>query len=276
MNPEQSTLPEFDEPPVIEVALSVQFEPLDLAPAHFGMLALRFREMGYARIEQHPPIQAVVEQYGLAQSVLRPIRLEFGPPAVRHWFISRTGNELVQLQPDRLAQNWRKTGEGSEYPRFESILKQFKESVTQVDNLIQGENLDSIQPNQCEVTYVNHIRPCEVWSEHSEMPKVLGIVAASFTGGFLPPPEGMQAVSRFLISNADDEPVGRLHASAQCATDTDTHEPVIVLKLTARGAPLGEGEDGILAFLQLGREWIVRGFAAVTTPQMHAVWKRTR
>ena len=42
-----------------------------------------------------------------------------------------------------------------------------------------------------------------------------------------------------------------------------------VFQLTARGQA-GESFE----FLDLGRKWIVKSFAALTTPQMHRVWKR--
>jgi len=44
---------------------------------------------------------------------------------------------------------------------------------------------------------------------------------------------------------------------------------VYVMKLTARGF-VGEGTD----FIDLGRAAIVRGFAELTTAEMHSVWKR--
>jgi hypothetical protein len=46
---------------------------------------------------------------------------------------------------------------------------------------------------------------------------------------------------------------------------------MFVLNLTARGL-LGKSTE----FLDLGREWIVRSFAEMTTTEMHEVWKRKR
>jgi hypothetical protein len=58
------------------------------------------------------------------------------------------------------------------------------------------------------------------------------------------------------------------------AMDLKTQQPMFVLTLTARGRPIGEGIEGALAMLDIGREWIVRGFASVTTRTMHDVWRR--
>ena len=49
---------------------------------------------------------------------------------------------------------------------------------------------------------------------------------------------------------------------------------MLLMKLKARGRPDGDGFDGVLRFLNVGREWVVRAFAAVTTPQMHKMWGR--
>ena len=79
---------------------------------------------------------------------------------------------------------------------------------------------------------------------------------------------------RFVIPNKEGEPIGRLHAALEPGYRTDDRRPMFVLELTARGAPLGEGITGVLAFLDLGREWVVRGFTSMTTPVMHKEWGR--
>lgn len=50
--------------------------------------------------------------------------------------------------------------------------------------------------------------------------------------------------------------------------------PLLLLQLTARGAPIGEGLEGAREFFDLGREWIVKGFVDVTSPEMHGKWGR--
>jgi hypothetical protein len=52
---------------------------------------------------------------------------------------------------------------------------------------------------------------------------------------------------------------------------------MFIFELTARGQPLGETTiDGTLAFLDAGRDALVRAFTSATTPAMHEVWERTR
>ena len=51
-------------------------------------------------------------------------------------------------------------------------------------------------------------------------------------------------------------------------------KPVWLMNLSARGIPLGPGVGGAFDFFDLAREWIVRGFADLTTRAMHRSWKR--
>jgi hypothetical protein len=48
-----------------------------------------------------------------------------------------------------------------------------------------------------------------------------------------------------------------------------------MMNLTARGKPLSGDIDGAFAFFDLGRRWIVKGFADLTTQIMQEkVWER--
>jgi hypothetical protein len=51
---------------------------------------------------------------------------------------------------------------------------------------------------------------------------------------------------------------------------------MFLLTLTARGRPGSDGIPGVLQFLDVGREWIVRGFTSITTATMHKIWGRRR
>jgi hypothetical protein len=61
--------------------------------------------------------------------------------------------------------------------------------------------------------------------------------------------------------------VGRLHATVQSVMRLTDGAHMFVFDLTARGQ-VGEGT----AFFDLGREWIVRSFKELTTPEMHEIW----
>src|SRR5215471_12534529 len=104
-----SGLPEYERPPVTEVALAIAFEELpDFTPAHSGLLWARFRD-SYPRIEMQPLLQIQSEPAPDAEQVQPSPRLEIvKAPHVRSWFLNRDGTQLIQVQRDMFARNWRR------------------------------------------------------------------------------------------------------------------------------------------------------------------------
>jgi hypothetical protein len=82
-------------------------------------------------------------------------------------------------------------------------------------------------------------------------------------------PERAQTALVCVIRN-DDRQLGRLHVVAEGGPGRAT------ITLTARGEPCGAGIEGVRRFFDIGREWIVKGFTALTSSQMHTEWRRTQ
>jgi len=181
---------------------------------------------------------------------------------------------LLQVQPDRFTHNWRKVKDEDEYPRYEKVRATFQEEVEKFQVFLSREGVGELALNQCEVTYVNHIFPCEHWEHHGELHKVITIVSAGSDAGVLPKEESVQYVSHHVINDENDEFLGRLHISVESAYHKEDDVPIFVLKLTVRGRPLTEGLAGVLGFFDMGRELIVRGFTDITTDEMHNIWER--
>ena len=111
-------LPKFDNPPVVEVALSVQFERLSISAAHIGLVWQKFRDR-FPNIEEKPEIEAAIEQFGPPERKGPGVRFEVGVmPIPRFWFVNQDGSELVQVQRDRFIRNWRKKDGGPGYPKL--------------------------------------------------------------------------------------------------------------------------------------------------------------
>ena len=91
---------------------------------------------------------------------------------------------------------------------------------------------------------------------------------------FLPTPETTQISETYLIEKKPGHPLGRLHVSALAGSLAG--KPTLQLTLTARGAPQKGTQEAALEWLDLGREWVVRGFTDFTTPSAHSIWKRER
>lgn len=272
-------LPSFDRPPVIEVLASVQFDPPNgFNAVHFGLLWNRFRDK-FPNVEQKPPLPQIVERLGVGP--LQQVQVEFSsePHLPRLWFVSRSGDELIQIQPDRLIRNWRAVPQlGNPYPRYQDRIRpQFKADYVTFESFLESEDLKPVEVNQCELTYINHIVPNEYWSTHSDLAAVVRCLPAEFCELMDYPTEAVNMASAHILNDDAGQFLGRLHIRVQSAfrepQKTDEKQiPIFVFTLTARGRPTGKGIQGVMGFLDIGHKAIVNSFAQLTTAEMHKVW----
>ncbi len=271
-------LPEFDNPPIVEVALAVQFDRLEsLRSTQLGLLWLNFKDR-FPKTEEHPPLAPIVEEFG-DHKVARP-QVQFEvlnrPPTPRLWYLNETGTELIQVQQDRFAHNWRKVGGEDEYPRYERIRDSFLEELRQFDSFLEEHQVGTLRPNIGEITYVNHVDLGKGLQTFAELDQVLTLWSGEYSDPFPAELEEARFTAQYLIPNDVGEPNGRLRIDATPAYRSDDNKPVLVLRLQARGKLCDQSLDGAMQFLDIGRSWIVRGFASVTTVEMHKVWKRRK
>ncbi len=276
MDSQERDLPDFENPPLTEVALSVQFDPLPgLQTPQIGLLWSTFRER-FPRTEQHPPLDPLIEKFEPPSQPSIRLEISNAPPAPRCWFLNEAGSELIQIQPDRFTHNWRKVDREDEYPRYEHVRRQFSEELADFCKFLQVEGLGSFRPNQCEISYINHIEPGDVWSTHGQLSQILTIWKHQYSDDFLSEPESIRTAVQHVFNDDGGDPLGRLHISTQPAFNVVENTPILVMNLTARGAPDRPTNEGVLSFLDRGREMIIRGFASITTPEMHKIWGRIR
>ena len=69
-------LPDFAKPPLAEVALSVQFEPLEkMRTPQIGLLWNDFRQR-FPDTEEHPPLDSVIERFGIPRASAPEVRMQ--------------------------------------------------------------------------------------------------------------------------------------------------------------------------------------------------------
>jgi hypothetical protein len=263
-----SDLPDFVRPPVAEVVLGVQHDPLPLLrTAHLGLLWSLYRQE-YPQLEEHPPIETPEEQFEQGVGQLFEVKLMGSPPVPRQWFISADGCRLIQVQQDRFLHNWRRNTPDAEYPRYESLRESFEHRYGEFIRFIEKESLGTANIRQAEVSYINPLAQGNGWDQQGQLERVVRMWTPSYGPGLECPPEDVRFVQRHLISDHQG-PYARLYVSI---------EPVVsgalVLNLTVRGRPRGGTLPAAMDFFDMARERIVRAFAAVTTDEMHRVWGR--
>ncbi len=274
-NQTRPRLPDFRNPPVAEVALSLQFDPLPLLRTpHLGLLWERYRG-AFPTFEEHPPLPPEVEWFGLPTSSGFSPRFELLTvlPMPRCLFINDSGSELVQIQQDRFVFNWRKLKEGDSYPRYEHVRMGFEKQLQVFQEFLTEEKLGDLAPNQCEVTYVNQLLSGHGWEQPGQLDKLVTVWRNEYSDQFLKEPEDVRLSMRYLIRDGD-EPIGRLYVSIEPRYSTIHRLPVVVITLTARGAPRTKDMTGVLDFFDIGRKWIVSAFTSITTKDMHRNWGR--
>lgn len=267
-------LPDFANPPVSEVALSVQFDPIEqLRSVQLGLVWAEFRNE-FPKTEEHATIDPVFERFGPNGGGPQVHFQVFEtPPVPRIWFLNAQGTELIQVQQDRFIHNWRKVGEGDAYPRFEHLREKFRSELETFGRILKRDGAGPLIPNQCEVTYVNQIVSGKDWEHHGQLGRILTVFIPQYTDDKLQEPEDARIALRYVLKNGSD-PIGRLHIAAQPGFSKATGLPMYTLTLTARLRPMDESLDSLIDSLNRGRDAIVRGFASVTTPEMHKIWGR--
>jgi uncharacterized protein (TIGR04255 family) len=270
-------LPDFTQPPLNEVILSIQFATLNnLKSAHIGLLWERLRSE-YPSVSEQAPIQTVFETFGIPSQAppLFQIQTLAAPPLPRYWFERPGFPDLLQIQHDRILHNWRQQSDNSRiYPRYEAVKKVFEEEVNLFQQWLADEKIGELRPNQCEVTYINIITLPQGAALDSCLNRITPMWDAEFSEA---PPNTLERVRvemAFLFSQ-DEKPVGRVYANFAPAFLQSDRSPVVQLEITARGRPKGETVAEALAFLDVEREQVVRTFAAITTTEMHQLWGRT-
>ncbi|MFQ5853060.1 MAG: TIGR04255 family protein [Candidatus Binatia bacterium] len=268
---EQRTLPEYDQPPVIETLLGVQFDPIErFSILHFGVYWTGIKS-DYPSYELQPPLGSLVEKFGEEAWKKPGVRLELlHAPEVRCWFTDKSGTRLIQVQRDRFIHNWRKVKDEDVYPRYAQIKPKFFDEWEGLNRFLEQADLGKPEVNQCEVTYVNHIEMGKAWASFGELNKVISCWSGSYSGDFLPGPESVLVNASFVIPGQR----GRLHVALQRAIRTRDAKEVLQLTLTARGKPASSRSQDIAEWFDLGHEWIVRGFTDLTTKEMHKTWGR--
>jgi uncharacterized protein (TIGR04255 family) len=267
---ELQPLPEFDAPPVEEVALGVEFPQIDgWRIPHFGLFWQQIRA-DYPAFDVQPPVPSQIESPTILPREPGHLRLSFDPNNVRCWFLDETKNNLLQVQPDRFLRNWRQVTGDEAYPRYAVLRPAFERDWHRFLTFLSDNQLPAPSVAQCEVTYINNIERGAGWDSFDDLSRVTPLWAGRVTDGFLQHPESTTVALSYGIENQR----GRLRIMMNHALRLRDGKEILQLQLVARGKPASEAPTDVLSWLDLGREWIVRAFADTTTPAMHTIWKR--
>lgn len=265
-------LPDYEDPPLIEVLLSLQFAQLPgFGNIHIALLWQQFFRDKFPKYQEHPSLQPVFEVFGPNPMVSPQIQISMGVPAVRFWFSN--DDEVIQIQNNRFIHNWRKTRTDQQYPHYELIQENFRKEVDVFEKFLRENGLRELRPNQCEISYINHIDLPDGKNPHDNLQRILRF----FNESIVPSPslifEDNNLQMRYIIKDGGAK-IGRLHIQALPALRITDKKPILQLTLTARGRPNEETIDSAFHFMGLGRSLIDKSFDSLTTLEMHTWWRK--
>lgn len=251
----------FEHPPIAEVSFGVSF--LELAAfttAHVGKYWSTI-EADFPLTQDQPPAENLREVFpgddGETQLQLSAI-----PPLRRTWFFSSDRSRLIQVQADRFIFNSRR-GTGP-YSRYQSTRPQFDSWWTSFNEFIERQTDEAPSLTQFELAYVNHIPLAGPFSNLQELGRVFKGFAVNSPGPVL----GLPEIQRWRASFPMPDRKGRLHVDV--GTGNLKGSPGVRMTLLARGFHKG----GFAEWFDLAHELIVKGFAELTTAEMHQHWGR--
>ncbi len=267
--------PNFNKPPVIEVVLGVQFEPLhNFKTTHVGKLHTVYA-VDYPIVSEHSPLEPKFENFNTGtfapnQTVFSLIDNKAIP---RVWFISEDDRTLIQFQRDKFIHNWRRDEPSEEmpYPRYEKMRDEFELRYKQLLEFLSSQDIPEPTVNQIEVTYVNLIS-CDDSDFSKSMHEVFNFWNPEPQSSPLGEPEGQKFMTTYLIKDKD-ELIGRLSISSRTLLRQD-NKKFLRVDIIARGKPKDISLNGTLDFMNLCRSKIVSGFDSLTTEKMHKIWEK--
>lgn len=261
--------PTYSNPPCIERVLGVQFDPIpQLTAGLIGQFWSTLDQEEWPVSRDADYLQPQVEEFGESIPNLNALRFHFSQRVnIRVQIQSQQNDRLIQIQNDRFHFNWKRTRNGDEYPRYDSLRMKF---IEQWNSFLQFLNDHKIEPpilNQWEVTYLNHIPQGTVWDSPQDWVFFRSLNPLSPEEDLLHL-ESFGGEWHFVIP----EHRGRLHVKWS-HTYSSEKKQLIVLNLTARGAVASTGTESLMDGLDLGRQQIVDSFQRLMSSTANQYWE---
>ena len=213
---EKTSTPKFDAPPVIETVLSAQFSPLPTyTDAHAGWFWKNYLSKDWTEAKAATRIDDSFERFGDDREWKKTggFNISQGPQAQRFQIIRSEAEQdrMVQVQNSRFVYNWRRQPDKTEnYPSYNTLLPEFRKNLEKFSAFAEEASLGSLDFNQWEVVYVNHIPRGDLWDTFNDWPSILPFFSfPPASGGENHKLDGLKNGWGFVIG----ENIGRLHIS---------------------------------------------------------------
>ncbi|TAJ91389.1 MAG: TIGR04255 family protein [Gammaproteobacteria bacterium] len=262
--------PKYDNPPVVERVIGVQFAELAFfTNAHAGWFWKSYLDEEWTHINEVPRLESKIENFeSKKRGIIPQLTVQTMPTPERHQIVRKTDDRMIQIQNTRFILNWRKK-DNQDYMDFESIYGEFQNYFDKFKDFVRDAGGEELQFNQWEITYVNHIFKGELWNNIDDWTEI-------FPGLSIPRldiyKKRLDTLNMEWAVNLQGN-TGRLHIKLNHAVVKSQDEPEIIrADFTSRG-PINASQD-YQRGLFLGHEAIVNTFTEITSESAHKYWRR--
>ncbi len=261
----KNDLPSFRYPPVVEVVVGIQFaEPLDIRTLDVAQVWEAIGKKTYSDYKELKRLDPI-----LPSNVMH-LEISDRPDLPRYLFKKHDGTGLIQFQRDRFVYNWTRPEEASpeDYPRYNQIIKDFLDHYKKIVKALKANKRTLPTPAVMELTYVNLIECGD--DNMSGAARVFKDIKWVESGRFLPTPNRMNLTYGFKI----DDIKATLTANMGLVQLVKDGRNMLKLELSVKGPLQDHADTAVMNWCNTAREWIVKGFEDLTTPEMHKKWEK--
>jgi uncharacterized protein (TIGR04255 family) len=240
-----------DQPPVGEVAFSLQFDPIN--KLHSGV--------AWSFLNEHFPEWPFMAELGPIDDQFEEFT-EFPPSAGarllpmqsagRLVIESPTKDRLCQLQKTRIVLNWRQGYD--DYPEYNVLQRQFLEIWEKFNDFLEQRSIGALKPNQWELVYIDVFARHTYWDTFEDWANILpGLFSSS------PVAPSLKMANRTASWSYDlPKHDGRLHVSANFGKSGTSDS--LLLNTTARGGIRSTDIDSIRTCFDSAHTLVVNSF----------------
>lgn len=268
--------PKFENPPVIEVAITAQFTELDNKSflTDIDKIWDKLGKENYPEIHFKNRKAKLSDRNKQVHFALVDSEDDFEFP--RMWFESADECFVIQMQPDRLSVNWRRlekklNKESSDYSSFETVWKHFSNALDIFSNFSKAYCKSSLNINFLELSYINVI-PFSDFGGAAKINNCIPALSLENTPSYLGVPQSVN----FLWEMPIDNDCSKFFIQGLTHSSKKTGEKLLRLDLTEKGAVdlnFDNDSKGIHNWFADAHLRIVNCFKDITHVEMHKKWR---
>jgi uncharacterized protein (TIGR04255 family) len=271
-------------PPVNEVVTSISFEPQPVLEGPRLLIGLGPILADFPQVTEVPPYEMPAEQ-PFEEQVLRPavpqLKLFDYPKMQRRYWLTASGSSplLLQIQSNYFALNWRRREDGEYYPGFDRLKESFNRYLSLFEEAVIGQGGEPLTASQLELTYINILRPDELWGSTKDLSRVVNLS--------VPGMDRFEQLNLAYSEPIETEPgsfYGRLHAAVATGyqpkvepadfrpQSTTNLIPIISLSITSRSAKRPESIASVSQRFDPAHDAVTEAFRKMTTDVARRNW----